>query len=122
MTEKQIQKELERQKVLFAERVRTGRILDGSTRFSDFADYWMKEYAEKQLRPSTVAGYKDMLVRINAVLGHIKLDNLQPKDLKQYYNKLAENGARRDTTYKAKVDISVMLKSRHMTRHRRNSL
>lgn len=116
MTEKQIQKELERQKVLFAERVRTGRILDGSTRFSDFADYWMKEYAEKQLRPSTVAGYKDMLVRINAALGHIKLDNLQPKDLKQYYNKLAENGARRDTTYKAKVDISDMLKSRHMTR------
>ena len=48
MTEKQIQKELERQKVLFAERVRTGRILDGSTRFSDFADYWMKEYAEKE--------------------------------------------------------------------------
>lgn len=116
MTEKQIQKELERQKVLFAERVRTGRVLDSSTRFFDFANYWMEEYAEKQLRPSTIAGYKDMLTRINAAIGHIRLDNLQPKDLTQYYNKLAESGTRKDTTYKARIDISGMLKTRHITR------
>ena len=114
MTEKQIKKELERQKVLFEERVRSGQILDGSIRFSDYADYWLEEYAEKQLRPSTVAGYKDMLRRIVPALGNIKLDRLQPKDLKNLYNQLAEGGTRRDIKYQSSV-LAAVLKRRKMT-------
>lgn len=116
MTEKQIQKELERQKVLFEQRVQSGQILDGSTRFSDFADYWLKVYAEKQLRPSTVAGYKAMLVRINAAIGNIRLDRLQPTHLIQFYNSLAENGARNDVLYQANEGLAEILKSRSITR------
>jgi predicted signal transduction protein with EAL and GGDEF domain len=42
MTQKQIDKELERQKVIFEERCRTGQLLDGSIRFADFAMYEVK--------------------------------------------------------------------------------
>ena len=43
MTKKQIEKELDRQTVLFEERCRTGQYLDGSIRFADFVDKWMKD-------------------------------------------------------------------------------
>lgn len=116
MTEKQIQKELERQAVLFEEKVNSGQLLDGNIRFADFADYWLEEYAKKQLRPSTISGYKDNLKRINAAIGNVRLDRLQPKHLIQFYNQLSENGARQDFIYKPKVDIAAILKKRNMTR------
>lgn len=34
----------------------TWQALAGNSRFADFAEKWFSEYAEKQLRPSTVAG------------------------------------------------------------------
>ncbi|MBQ8524384.1 MAG: site-specific integrase, partial [Clostridia bacterium] len=74
MTKAQIEKELERQKILFEEKCRSGRVLDSSTRFGDYAEYWMQEYAEKQLRASTISGYKLMLRRIVPALGHIRLE------------------------------------------------
>ncbi len=116
MTERQIQKELERQKVLFEQRVYSGQILDGSIRFADFVDYWMKEYAEKQLRPSTIARYKDILITVNASLGNIRLDRLQPKDLIQYYNDISKSGVRRDSVCEPKIDLAKYLSDKKITR------
>lgn len=48
MTAKQIEKELERQKVLFEERRQSGMFVDGKIKLSDFAELWYKNYAEKQ--------------------------------------------------------------------------
>ena len=53
MTERQIEKELERQKVLFDEKVKKGFILDGATRFVDYANVWMKNNEPPQLAPKT---------------------------------------------------------------------
>ena len=41
MTPKQIQKELDRQAVLFEEKVKSGRCMDGNIRFQDFAERWV---------------------------------------------------------------------------------
>lgn len=41
MTEKQIEKELQKQAVMFEEKCRSGQFLDGSIKFADFADYWI---------------------------------------------------------------------------------
>lgn len=96
MTERQIQKELERQKVLFEEHCRTGQMLNGNIRLSDFVDIWMKDYASQQLRPTTLAGYRQYLKRIIPALGHIRLEKLQPHHLQSFYNNLAETGIRGD--------------------------
>lgn len=48
MTKRQIQKELDRQAVLFEEKCRNGQVLDGNIKFVDFAEKWFTEYAEKQ--------------------------------------------------------------------------
>ena len=116
MTRRQTEKELGRQAVLFEERCRTGQVLDGNIKFADFAERWFKDYAEKQLRPTTVARYHVLMPRINAAIGHIRIDKLQPHHLMQFYNNLAETGVREDTRYQSTVDFKALLKSRGMTK------
>lgn len=94
MTSRQIAKELERQKVLFEEKCRTGQVLDGSIRLADFLELWFRDYAEKQLRKTTVDGYRKCLKRVLPALGHIRLDKLQPHHLMAFYANLAEPGIR----------------------------
>lgn len=115
MSEKQIQKELERQLFLFEEQCRTGRILDSSTKFQAFSEYWLTEYAEKQLRASTVAGYKHMLERINTAIGHIKLDKLQPQQLMELYINLGEGGIKKDKKKIPLIDFKNLLNEHKLT-------
>lgn len=105
MTEKQIAKELERQKVLFEEQVQNGLYLDSTITLAEFADKWFKDYAEKQLREKSLEGYRCIMPRILQALGHIKLCRLQPHHLMEFYNNLEESGVRLDTKYKACKDF-----------------
>jgi integrase len=114
MTPKQIDKEVERQAVLFEERVRTGQVLDGTVRFAEFADKWFTDYADKQLRPTTLARYKDMMPRINAAIGHMQLEKIQPQHLMTFYKNLAESGIRADEKYHCTVDLKALLKKSHI--------
>lgn len=97
LTEKQLPKELERQKVLFEQRVQTGQHIDSGIRFSDYADLWMKrgkENAERPLAPKTYDRYVILLERINAALGHVKLADLQPHHIRELLENLREPGVR----------------------------
>lgn len=116
MTEAQAEKEVQRQAVLFEEKCRTGQVLEGNTRFADFAERWMQDYAKKQVRPTTFSRYESMLPRINAAIGHIRLDRLQPHHLMQFYNNLEETGIRADGKQRFKGDLKKMLKSRSITK------
>ena len=116
LTRRQMEKELDRQAVLFEEQCHTGQVLDGNIKFADFAEKWFKDYAEKQLRPTTVARYRLLMPRINAAIGHIRLDKLQPHHLMQFYNNLAETGVRDDTRYKSAIDFKTLLKNHSMTK------
>lgn len=116
MTKRQLQKELDRQAVLFEEKCRNGQVLDGNIKFAEFAEKWFTDYAEKQLRPTTVARYRLLMPRINAAIGHIRLDKLQPHHLMEFYNNLSESGVREDTRYCSAVDFKALLKKRGMTK------
>lgn len=115
MTAKQIEKELNRQATLFEEGVKNGQHMSGNTRFQEFSERWMIDYAEKQLRPKTVARYKDMLAQINMAIGHIKLDKLQPHHLMAFYNNLAETGIRRDEKYQPLPVFENNIKTKKLT-------
>ncbi len=116
MTEKQIQKELERQAVLFEEKCRTGQFLDGNIKLSDFIEKWFCDYAEKQLKAKTVARYKALIPRINPAIGYIRLDKLQPHHLLEFYNKLSERGIREDTKYIANENFLTMMEKKKFNR------
>ena len=54
LTPKQLEKELERQKVLFEEQVKTGANPNGNIKFAVFADRWVEEYGKQFLAPKTL--------------------------------------------------------------------
>lgn len=116
ITNRQIAKELERQKVLLEEKARSGLLLDGNIKFADFAEKWLSDYAEKQLKKKTLYRYKELLKRINLAIGHIQLEKLRPNHLMEFYDNLEEEGIRVDTKYKPTDGFSDILKSKGLTK------
>lgn len=114
MTAKQIEKEVKRQAVLFEEKCRSGNILSGSVKFAVFSEMWLDDH-KRQLRPKTYSRYKAMLPRINAAIGHLRLDRIQPLHLRKFYDNLAESGVRADIKYKCNIDVAGYMKEHKLT-------
>lgn len=91
MTEKQVQKELERQAVLFEEKCKSG-VGNGNIRFQAFIEQWFTEYAASHLKRKTYHEYQRMTKRVYAALGHVRLDKLRPQHFRAFYNQLAQPG------------------------------
>jgi integrase len=53
---------------------------------------WLETIASRKVRPSTLTGYRTCLKRINLVLGHHRLDKLQPEHLEAFYTRLEADG------------------------------
>ena len=105
MTPRQIEKELKRQTILFEEKVKTGQSLNGSIKFIDFCDLWLTDYGLSNLAPTTLKRYKGILERVNAAIGHIRIDKIQPHHLVEFYNNLSENNISKKTSYKANQSL-----------------
>ena len=115
MTAKQIEKELQRQTVLFEEQCEKGLVTDGNIKFKDFAADWFK-HKKLELRPTTYARYESMLPRINSAIGHLRINKIQPIHLLQFYDNLIEGGIRLDTKYKCNIDLNEYLKNNKISK------
>ena len=91
MKPKQIEKELQRQAVLFEEQC-AGKGANGSIKFEAFSRQWFQEYAEPNLRIRTVARLHQFEERTYTALGHIRLDKLTARHIQSFINKLGEDG------------------------------
>lgn len=109
MSEKKREKEVQLVAAEFELKCRSGEIVDDNIRFYDFAEIWFRDYARKQLRPHTLQRYESLMPRINAAIGQIKLKDLRPHHLLEFYNNLEEDGIRRDTKYRSTVDLEAVL-------------
>lgn len=115
MTEKQIQKELERQAVLFEEQVISGKVLDGNIKFEDFAEKWFTDYAEIHLRNLTLQRYRQLAKRTYQAIGNIKINRLQPHNLIDFYKSLGQESADIDCSRTLKIDLKPLLTVRDIT-------
>ena len=113
MTKRQIEKELNRQMVLFEEEVKCGACHNGNIRLKDFTDLFLKEYAYPNLKAKTAYGYAEKLERINQALGHIRLRELKPGHIAAFYSNLQEAGIRSGATAVPKIDFAQWLKEHH---------
>lgn len=93
MTERQIEKELKRQMVLFDEECQGTSLRDGHIKLQSFAEQWLKEYVEVSLGKRTQANYRQLLPRIYGGLGHLYMDKITPRQIQQFINGLSEPGA-----------------------------
>lgn len=91
MTKKQIEKEVQRQAVLFEESCKIGQIT-ASVKFEAFAEQWFEEYAKLNLRSSTYEKMKQLPKRVYPAIGHLRLDKITGRHIQQFINDLALNG------------------------------
>ncbi len=112
--ERRAEKEAQRQATLFEERVRTGGLGNGKMKFADFAEFWLKKYAEPNLKPKTVTRYKGLLKRINQELGYFSLSKIQPGNLLEFYENLSDE-IPETVAYRCIVDMKYLLKSKETT-------
>jgi len=78
MSERQIQKELQKQAVLFEQDCLKGQIV-ATIKFEDFAGQWFREYAELKLKKNTLANYYGLTGRIYKAIGHLRMDKITPR-------------------------------------------
>ena len=115
LTDKQLEKELNRQAVLFEESCVQGQVATSNVKFADFAAEWMI-HKRSELRPKTYATYESLLPRINAAIGHLRIDRITPQQLLTFYENLSEGGIRRDTKYHCIIDLDTYLKAHNLSK------
>ncbi|MVB10554.1 Tyrosine recombinase XerC [Caprobacter fermentans] len=91
MTDKQIEKELQKQAVLFEQKCQ-GLSESADIKFETFAKQWFKEYAEPRLRVRTVDRYKQYTARTYTAIGSLRLDKITPRHIQSFINNLQEPG------------------------------
>ncbi len=94
MSERQIEKELERQAVLFEEACH-GLSGKANMKFEEFTEQWFKEYAEPNLRIRTVDRYKTFKGRTFAAIGTLRMDKITPRHIQAFVNNLQEKGIKK---------------------------
>lgn len=96
MTERQIQKELNRQAVMFEESVNRG-FKSSAVKFEELSEEWFEEYAKLNLRSTTYERLKQLRHRIYPAIGHLRIDKITPRQLQAFVNSLTKEGANEKT-------------------------
>lgn len=99
MTAKQIEKEVQRQAVLFEEQCNNGTVAaDGRMKLADFVPIYL-ENAKHRLSPVVYEKYSRMLdICIIPMLGHMKLKDIKPIHIQKFVNALEERETHIDGT------------------------
>lgn len=96
MTERQIEKELNRQAVMFEEACNMG-YQSKAIKFEVFAEQWFEEYARPNLRNTTYERMLQLRKRVYAAIGHMRMDKITPRQIQAFVNSLSKEGANERT-------------------------
>lgn len=117
MTPRQIEKAAQKAAMDFERSIEQGFALDNRQTFAEYADYVLDLKQRTGTKARTLDRYRDMMVRINQAIGHIKLADLRPQHLNSFYKNLAEPGIRMGGgSAKAKIDMVAWLKKNKLSR------
>lgn len=105
-------KAAEKQLALFLAEIEQGTYFAPSKMTIDeFIDKWLTEHG-KSLEDKTYYRYAEILNgRVSKSLGQLKLDQIKPLHLIDFYDNLQEVGIREDTKYKATPDFKKAIES-----------
>ena len=93
LTQKQTEKELARQVVLFEEQVRTGQFINNNIKFETLAKQWLQQVElEGNLKPLTINKYKQMQERTYKAIGHLKITEINRIHIQRFINSLTKDG------------------------------
>ena len=115
MTQRQIEKEVQRQAVLFQEECDKGNVLRGNIKLADFMELYFENHAVPTLKKKTVLGYRAHVPIINQALGHLRLDRIQPHHLNEFYKQLSTVGSHYRVVYTPLIDFKQLIKDNGLT-------
>ena len=119
MTKRQIEREVQRQATLFEENCRLGNVSTEKITFERYAAYVVDLKERAGLKAKTVERYRDMLPRINAEIGPLKLQDIRADHLNRLYAKLAAEGENKTGARAvAKIDLKAILKDKKLRQAR----
>lgn len=111
MTDQQMLREATSAAYKFEERIKNGYVLDNTQTFSEYAQYVLELKERIGVKTSTLDRYIDMLPRINEAIGNLKLCNIRPQHLNDFYKDMTENAVREDRCRAvAKRNLATQLK------------
>ena len=96
MTPRQVEKELNRQSVMFEEQCLKG-YQSKAIKFEEFAEQWFEEYAKPNLRNTTYERMLQLRGRVYAAIGHLRMDKITPRQIQAFVNTLSKDGANERT-------------------------
>lgn len=92
MSERQIEKELNRHAVIFEEECRSMSV-GGMVRFEIFAEDWFSEYAKPNLRNTTYNFLYHQRLRVYRAIGGTSMEKITVRQLQEFINSLSKDGA-----------------------------
>lgn len=117
MTERQMQKAVELAAMEFEKSITLGYQADTRQTFAEYATYVLDLKEREGAKYRTIERYRELLERINPAIGHIKLPDLRPRHLNDFYKNLAEPGiSKQEAHAQAKIDLAGLLKEKKITR------
>lgn len=117
MTERQIQKAVQRAAADFERSIEQGFALDNRQAFAEYAAYVLDLKERDGTKAKTLDRYKELMIRINQAIGNLKLADIRPQHLNSFYKNLAEPGIRLGGGIAtAKIDLAAWLKDNKKSR------
>jgi len=90
MTAKQIEKEVQKQAVLFEENCKQGQKVTAAVKFETYSTQYLTEVAPLQLKVGTLANYRNYAKRVNKAIGHLRVDKITARDIQKLINEMNE--------------------------------
>lgn len=119
MTDRQAEVAVKKVAFEFEKEIADGFRVDDNQTFAEYAQYVLELKERNGVRPRTIDRYRDMLARINDSIGAMKLTEIRPQHLNEFYKYLSEVGVR-DSKEKAiaKVNLESMVARRGIPKDR----
>lgn len=96
-TEKFALREAEKYAANLERDYREGRASDSRIKLQDYTEYVLTLKEERGIKHSTITRYRELTVRIYEKIGHMKLVDIRPKTLNDFYTYLSADGMNKKT-------------------------
>lgn len=117
MTARQTEKAVQRAAADFERSIEQGYALDNRQTFAEYAAYVLDLKQRDGTKAKTLDRYKELMIRINQAIGHLKLSDIRPQHLNSFYKNLSEPGIREGGgSATAKIDLVAWLKANKKSR------
>lgn len=98
MTERQAEKEAQKQAILFEEQCKNGFIAERSVKFKDLAEEWLNLIElTKEQKPSSIERLKSCKERTYKAIGSTYVDKVNYRQIQQFIISLSKNGVNQRT-------------------------